>query len=413
MIKIKIEKTSNKILNNQHVTNMDDRHRLHWLLTRSFMETVAESGGVVFGGAVRDWILHDHNSKLFYRHFWAQPEYEGASDELVNEKFRDTSFHPESVDRLVIPRDIDMVVRRSAFAKLTENLEKKGFHLDRIYLEQPVDEYLIKKTGIPAGSIHHERYFVEGVNPEFDAKVLSQFAEVIRHDVSQVMHKLFASLLLPKLAADMIVIDDDHCNISIGPVGRIDFDVNSLVWDANGLHTSDLYMKRKTPYNCSTQLQDIIDNIIHKRAVILMSPFDDLAQHINRRTRKLLNKGWTVNLSNFLENVSVESDRELYTGLCMCCQVPFSEFECKYFKMRCCDGRCHSASCMLQIIKNHCKVKHSCPMCRTVFQPLRVRECIDETILQLMHEYPKQTMCFKRPTFKTEGRPKLMRSVSF
>lgn len=391
---------------------MDNRHRLHWLLTRSFIETVAESGGVVFGGAVRDWILHDHNSKLFYRFFWAQPEYEGASDELVNEKYRDTSFHPESVDRLVIPRDIDIVVRMSAFDKLTENLERMGFHLDRIYLEQPVDEYLFQKTGIPTGSIHHERYFVNGVNPEFDAKVLSQFAEVIQHDVNKVMNKLFASLLLPKLVTDVIVINDDHCNISIGPVGRLDFDVNSLVWDASGLHTSSLYMKRKNPLNCSTQLQDIVDNIINKKAVILMCPRDDRLEHINRRIRKLLTTGWTINLSRFLQNVIIESDKELYTGVCMCCQVPFSEFEGRYFKMRCCEGRCHSVSCMLQIIKNHCKIRHTCPVCRSIIQTHRARECIDETILQLMEEFPKQTMCFQSTTFKTEDKPRLKRSNS-
>jgi hypothetical protein len=395
----------------------DNRHRMHWLLIKSFIEVVVLSGGVVFGGAVRDWILHDHFSKLFYRYFWAHPDHATNGVRVVNEKFQDKTFHPESIDRLTIPRDVDMVIRKSMFSKLTDKLQEKGFYLQRIHMEQPVDEYLVSKTGIPAGSIKHERYFVDAVNPAFDNVVKGQFADAIRHDVGDLINKLFFTLRLQRFAADVIVIDDDNCNISIGPVGRIDFDVNSLVWDANGVHTSSLYMKKKTPLQTHTHLTEIIDNIIQKRAIIMLSPFQDQLQQIDRRVRKLLSKGWSMNLASYLDTVTVECDRELYTGVCLCCQAPFSEFDRKYFKMRCCDARCHSASCMLQIIKNHCKVKGTCPLCRHDWEPSRGRvlsrvgnTCIDETLLGLIVDYPKQTMCWERSLPK--DKPALKRSTS-
>jgi hypothetical protein len=59
---------------------------------------ILASKGIIFGGYVRDTILHDHGAHEFYK----------VHPKATKQQYNDPSFHTETNDRLLIPNDIDV-----------------------------------------------------------------------------------------------------------------------------------------------------------------------------------------------------------------------------------------------------------------------------------------------------------------
>lgn len=73
--------------------------------------------GIIFGGMVRDEIIATYNKSLFADYI--------KGDELLYKNFWDKSFHPESIDRMKIPNDIDIYFHNINDAnKYIEDIEK-------------------------------------------------------------------------------------------------------------------------------------------------------------------------------------------------------------------------------------------------------------------------------------------------
>lgn len=80
------------------------------------METIVsmfiEHGAIIFGGYVRDLIIRQHFISIF------------KSNGNPMDKFWDPSFDPKTVNRLLVPNDIDIVVYCQCLPVLFERLAK-------------------------------------------------------------------------------------------------------------------------------------------------------------------------------------------------------------------------------------------------------------------------------------------------
>lgn len=71
--------------------------KLLYTLMKEIASELVAQGGIIFGGYVRDMMIHDHYTALFYE------KYEGTRDAM---KYSDLTFDPETTARLLVPRTL-------------------------------------------------------------------------------------------------------------------------------------------------------------------------------------------------------------------------------------------------------------------------------------------------------------------
>lgn len=383
-------------------------NRMQWLTIRGFIKIVVDSNGIVFGGAVRDWILHDYHAQSFYRYCQSI----NLPHKEVNSKYIDIKFHPESKDRIVLPRDVDIVIRERDLNFLQENCDKQNLQFKRIQQKALSDRYLSDKTGIALEDVSQYKYRVNSLKENYMQDILHNFPTPIFHEMYQYFIGAIKSIIFPKFEVDVIVIKGEYDDISIAPFGRLDFDVNSLIWSKNGLFMSPLYLKKHNPLANQIEIDKIMTNIYNKRATCIdryfYSDFDE--RRFKYRVEKMLQKGWQFDMSNLFSNIEIIKN-ELYTGECIACRTSGSDFGRCSYKFTCCDARYHSIDCILSIMTKHVKLKNECPSCRESythnFDVRRIQSDID--LLSMMRDYPTQTCATPSIEFKPNI---LKRSVS-
>ena len=83
-------------------------------MTKDVANIAIDCDGTVFGGYVRDFILRDFSKKTFYKNYTQQDYY-------------DSSISPETIDRLLVPRDVDVHFDKfSCFRRFKNGLKKAG-----------------------------------------------------------------------------------------------------------------------------------------------------------------------------------------------------------------------------------------------------------------------------------------------
>jgi hypothetical protein len=99
----------------QILDNGTESH-ITWLLIRNLMHaSVHRFDSVIFGGAVRDFLLHSNASREFYKL-------------STLEKYDDPTIHPELSDRFLLPTDIDMFITYQQHYNFKLYLYKRGFY---------------------------------------------------------------------------------------------------------------------------------------------------------------------------------------------------------------------------------------------------------------------------------------------
>lgn len=91
--------------------------KLQYTLMKEIASELVAEGGTIFGGYVRDMMIHDHYAALFYE------KYEGTTD---SEKYSDPTFDPETMARLLVPKDIDVffLEKKSQVHQILDRLKK-------------------------------------------------------------------------------------------------------------------------------------------------------------------------------------------------------------------------------------------------------------------------------------------------
>ena len=151
-----------------------------YLLTKKLIAQIITYEGSVFGGAVRDIVLHDHHATKFYE------TYDPTS-------YQDPTIGPEYSERFLVPKDIDFIIKVDKVKGFMERLYQLGCFIN------------IKKT-------RDMSYFMEIEPFQYELRKMTVLLN------GHIIH------------LDMIVCFDEF---SFPPMH--DFDVNQLVQNYNGI----------------------------------------------------------------------------------------------------------------------------------------------------------------------------------
>jgi len=277
---------------------------------------------IIFGGALRDSLLHDFHAKEFYL--------KNKGNKL---NYDDLHVYPETAERLLIPSDIDFIIKEKDFVKLKKSIERKWFIRckkcqDMSYITQiEKGEYILNKYEV----------LIDGCIIKLDA--------VVSYGDKKLMM----------------------------PFMENDCDVNQL-----------LYTKKRGYYLQHTEDKiaffNVICNIKNKNTVCNTSinPY---------RLQKMMNKGWdviiTYKIYKFIPYTI--SDEK-----CIICHTIFND-ECiqtHNYMVRFIQCKCNYVIC-LKCIKQNWKTMNKCLMCRCEYFTDKKEPLGDLVIFQHLMFYDK------------------------
>ena len=303
-------------------------NKMRWKMMMEIKKSIQNVGGFIFGGLVRDQIIHDHHADHFYESV-ADKMYSPAE---IDALYKDPKYLPEHIDRCVMPDDIDCFMTTKALKKLTESELKKRHYSVRIKKSQQANFYFLKHNSL-SELLHTKlqiRFCVNGILTEH--------------------------LDLSKYTVDVDIVHTDNPDINMYQLlsQNFDFECNSLLLTPdNELKLCAGMNKYLTPFEKMKKIGDIADDIKAKRARIL----PDMRDVPSFRMFKMLDKGWSI------EGYAFQVIRQTipYDGHCLICHETI-ESNIQHIKDKHCDARFHT-KCFLQMIR-HQNFNHKCPLCK-------------------------------------------------
>ena len=275
-----------------------------WLLIRNIMRySVDRFDAIIFGGAVRDFLLHSHASREFYKL-------------STLDKYDDPTIHPELSDRFLLPTDIDMFISYNEHNAFKSYLYRRGYYYKE---DKKLDLSYVNSK------LHHGDY-----------RLIK--AEIIYFDKKN--KKSYPILLDIIICQGKIVI----------PQMDTDFSVNKLIMTRKGI----------VPMLCDWNYAQI-EKHIHNKEAFCNSTISE------RRYEKLNRKGWkiTMNYSTFVFKLRINEEQETCI-ICLDplkvgeLEVTPRDCKCKYSYCRDCIKYSLKSSQCLLCKKDMCLVKKTC-----------------------------------------------------
>ena len=310
-----------------------------WRNYAKIRDKLLNFGGIIFGGAVRDEIRHNIKATQFYKE--QNEYYTNHPSEIKKNTFsyNDTKVSPDTLDRLIIPADIDVIVNNTKVDELIQ--------------------FFMKNYKIQVRKVNDLSYF--------------------KKELQMGLYKLFKVELVSQFKNKFYLVKLDIITVNILEQGEdafyeiplnYDFDINSLFWSKNrGIFSKILLHCSKISIHNSIIIHDIYTNIENKIASMNpeflwnhlneMNPLD--IAHKHNRIMKLKKKGWKIeiyfNIYKFIKAEKLSED-----DTCMICLKNKKDItHCVNFK-KC---RCKSFIC-LECIKSEYSKLLTCPSCREV-----------------------------------------------
>ena len=310
--------------------------RHEWVSYSNVHQMLLLYGGIIFGGAIRDTILHKFHATEFYKQ---RDEYLEKNPNGVFD-YDNRELSPNTLGRFTIPTDIDMFVYEDNYNFIITKLQKM----------YPIKISMIKDL----------QYTVPDLEPN-----------------TYKLYKIEVFIIYPIKAQvvkiDMIVCPNDRKRAF--PLMEVDFNVNALFQSSEkNIYVSPMYDRNNR--DRTMLLYNIMDDIKHKIA-------RGVAPNVTGyRVKKLIAKDWDVKLKFTIyrfHNCCTIDDEDT----CTICTVNKKEFtNCVNF-VKC---QCKSIICMTCIKDNFEKIE-KCPTCRCLIdsdiKPLRLHE------LRIYEEYCK------------------------
>jgi hypothetical protein len=310
---------------------------LEWVLKKKIADAVTEVGGTLFGGYVRDAIIHDHGAKEFYT-YKADAKKEGLL-------YRCDGHHHQSFkSRTTVPNDIDCVLDSEDMEKtLFATLQSTRLDVHRVF-NRPCAKAYLPRLRVEDGAIGHIRYRIricpaDDSRADLESKLKEYFGpDDIYPFFNSAINKFFRATdvqtkLMPTVRVDVLFFRTPQQLLP--PFGVPDFECNSLYMTPDGvIHAQD---------NGATERR-VIDDILHFRAV----QYDDEVDVY--RVEKMIAKQWKI-VPKYKHIVAV------WTFLCggkpcaMCHEALTPDyFERKdYFRLKCCEALYHT-KCLREAI---------------------------------------------------------------
>jgi len=288
----------------QTILDTGNKSHINWLLTTTLMKNIVNRyDAVIFGGAVRDLVLHDHNASTFYKI-------------STRDKYDDATIYPELSDRFLVPTDIDFFMKKTHYDKFKSYIYRRGFY----YAEEKKIDLTYINPLLAYGQytlIKSEIIFVDKKNT-----------------------KTYSIKLDTILCLGEVVI----------PQMDTDFSVNKLLMTRNGIVAS----------NCEWSYKQILDHI-HAKEAYCNSTISD------RRYEKLQKKGWKLitNYSTFVFKLRTNEEEECCV-ICLDTlklgelEITPRECKCKYSYCKSCLKYSLKSSQCLMCKQNMCENKKKC-----------------------------------------------------
>jgi hypothetical protein len=321
--------------------------KLEWKHKQDLAHLIMKSGGVIFGGFVRDSLLHDHYAKKYY---------EKCIDlTLIEEDFgyNDEKIFPETKHRMVIPHDIDSYFDTAEkLQEFEKELTKHKYTYERVFTREDATQYL-RRLDVPEKSISHIRYRInfmghaqkQRVRSAINSTLSERFYKEVKSEVGRFLEKLMqTSFKLGSVYIDVLLQKEHESDYEIidPPFGNIDFECNGLVMTEDGIRLSKRMtfaagMLRSTA--ACLELKRIMEDILKKKAVIVDSRLDPW------RVEKMRRKGWEI-VAPF-KNIEQVKHTPEEKHICIICH---EEFDTEvHYKLKCCNARYHKM-CLLNTI---------------------------------------------------------------
>lgn len=299
-------------------------HKTEWLMKRAVSTCATQAGGTVYGGFVRDYVLHQDGAQKFYA------KYGTSSCHEYDNPFTD----PATYHRLVNPRDIDVAFRHhDELSDFEHQLTGSGLY---VCTKERISKSIYQSPFMPPSARFYK--LVIGLQlPAWIAGMIKQ-QPMVHVDVHIMPHK------------------------SLAPFTEVDFECNALaMFNCKGNAMMDINTCHCPPQQHlhdalqrGVYVNKIIRDILAKRAVVATScsrlPF--------HRVNKMLRKGYTVASHSC---TVVPNDADNANEVCIVCQEGLGG-NCHHMKRLCCNARYHPKCFEAMLDKGF---SDGCIMCRS------------------------------------------------
>jgi hypothetical protein len=322
-----------------------------WKLMSKIRDIILDNNGMIFGGYVRDMIIHDYFATQFY------DEVEDNDDRV--HRYADPTFSPETFDRTCVPYDIDFFIHEDDFEQFKDDVEEQSFKMHVKFVRDPRD-YFFNFDITSNTTLRHRRVYISPnlFKIEEEIRKIPINMSILKDAVANMKRNL------PSIKLDIITSGVKVLEPFFSP---IDFDCNALYMTKHGMSVSSklVYDRKYDFLEKNRILNEIIENITEKRTEFRSPPAF--------RSKKLLDKGWTI----FDSSITTIID-DSYEGYCIICH---DQLKGLHIKSQCCDCRFH-AECLVKTIQQS-KDNTKCIMCKKYcdFGPRHI---------ELLREFPKK-----------------------
>ena len=224
--------------------------------------------GVLFGGVVRDFYLHEYNERLYRQKNGYGQAYE----------FK---------DRFLMPKDIDCLILEVDHEKLISMLQKKYF------IQYQFDSDADYLVDVPNGLYRFHRYTLLELH---ERPILIQLELMVQLN-----------------------------GVKVVPFVHFDLDVNTLLWSKHSIRVNPIALPILAALygiDNNTAMRELMthsilfDHIISKNATICTPTCSE------KRIRKMKRRGWKIH--HQYETIHLHDDP--YEGVCVLCQDTISGF---------------------------------------------------------------------------------------
>ena len=320
-------------------------NKTKWKIMLDLEDIFKKNGMSIFGGYVRDKIIHNHFAKKFYESLG------DTTNVNIANRYKDVNFMPEFKDRFIIPMDFDCFIETLDITKLDKDLRDKQFYIKNQKTRQAKRYFgFIAKRNLD--HVYHTKIVVSlNMNQHLTSYIHNtQIFDII----IDIMH------IIDKKQNNEPLLD-----IYNSITQNIDFDCNGIIICPDD--TLKLCSKKaaynKDAFENHSDITNIINNIIERKATIL--DIKEL-QHNQHRIRKMIKKGWTIKSDNFDIVKYIENNQEEDTfGHCLICHGGFTN---SHFIIK--DSKCaayYHANCFKDMIL-HRNFNYECPNCTNKYK---------------------------------------------
>lgn len=324
----------NSIITTDHLFNMIDDNKNKWLNYKFISELILNKcDGYIFGGFVRDSIIHNHYANLYYQKHNELNQQGVLNTDVMSDKYTDLQYYSELKNRILLPSDIDIYLPNNNIDELIEILIQNNYKIISKKIRKG-KEYFLNFDEIIADNLTH---YIIYIKPSFD-KIFHILSTLILNtkEIKNLLKKTNKKTFTIKLDifTSNIKYDDPF-------FGLIDFECNGLYLTKYGLSITNKLVNNLSFLDKNNKLQLVIQDII-----------DNKAKWVNplaiKRIYKMIFKEWNI-YNNKIEIIDTISD-----NICLICQENINLIDCK---MKCCNSYFH-IQCFLQFdiidTKNKC-----------------------------------------------------------